>query len=227
MNASEIPALELDGLRDARGGRYALRVLPGELALIQADDPAMLTGFTELCLGLIPPSAGVVSALGLDWAELTPDAARSLRGRIGLVSLQGGWAPHLSVAESVILAGLQHRLGSAAALRERAAELCRRFGLPGLPLERPGQLSQPELARAACARAFLNRPGLLILESPLQGNTVPELRLPLLEALATAQPAACLWLTTSLSVWTDRAIPATQRHRLGAGGLDAIRRVAA
>lgn len=227
MNAIETATLELDEVRDARGGRFALRLLPGELALIQADDPALLTGFTELCLGLSPCAAGTVSAFGQDWSTLPAEAARALRGRIGLVSLQGGWAPHLGVAESVILAGLQHGLASREALLDRAAELCRRFGLPGLPLARPDALGQAELARAACARAFLTRPDLVILESPLHGNTIPELRLPLLEALALAQPAACLWLTTSLSVWTDRAMPATQRHRLGAGGLDAIRRTAA
>lgn len=223
----ETTTLELAAVRDAQGGRFALRLLPGELALIQADDPALLIAFTELCLGLTPPTAGVVTAFGQDWAALPPEAARQLRARIGLVSLQGGWAPHLSVAESVIIAGLQHRLAPADELMDRAAELCRRFGLPGLPLERPGELGEAELARAACARAFLNRPGLLILESPLHGNTIPELRPLLLEALAMAQPTACLWLTSNLSVWTDRAMPAAQRHRLGAGGLDAIRQVAA
>ena len=227
MSAAGAPMLELADVRDARGGRFTLRLLPGELALIHIDDPALLVGFTELCLGLSPPAAGIVTAFGQDWARLSPEIARSLRGRIGLVSLQGGWAPHLSVAESVVIAGLQHRQAPLEELMDRAAELCRRFGLPGLPLERPDALGRTELARAACARAFLNKPDLLILESPLHGNTIPELRLPLLEALAMAQPAACLWLTTSNSIWNDRAMPAGQRLRLGAGGLDSFRRVAA
>lgn len=216
-------------LQEARfgAGRFTLELGPGELALIQADDESLITRFTELCLGLIPPESGTVSALGFDWQELTHDAARRLRGRMGIISLDGGWAPQMSVAESVILAALQHAVAPADELRDRAAELCRRFGLPGLPLQRPGELAAAQLARAACARAFLNRPALLILESPLRGNTVPELRLPLLEALAVAQPAACIWLTTSLSVWTDRAVPATQRLRLGAHGLEQARRMAA
>lgn len=216
-------------LRDVRvgGGRFALELAPGELALIQADDESLITRFTELCLGLVPPQSGVVAALGLDWQDLSEVAARRLRGRIGIVSLDGGWAPQHSVADSVILAALQHRVATADELRDRAAELCRRFGLPGLPLQRPGDLSPAQLACAACARAFLARPALLILEAPLRGNTVPELRLPLLEALAMAQPAACLWLTTSLSVWTDRAVPAAQRLRLGSHGIEQAGRVAA
>jgi phospholipid/cholesterol/gamma-HCH transport system ATP-binding protein len=221
------PVLELDAVTDAEGARFTLTLAPGELALIQADDPMLVTRFTEMCVGLVPPTIGQVRVLGQDWRGLAAEAARQLRGRIGVISLGGGWAPHLSVAESVILAALSHRVASAEALRDRAAELCRRFGLPGLPLQRPGLLSPAELARAACARAFLARPELLILESPLQGNTVPDLRAPLLQALATHQPVACLWLTTSLSVWADRAMPAGQRLRLGAGGLDQVRRMAA
>jgi phospholipid/cholesterol/gamma-HCH transport system ATP-binding protein len=125
------------------------------------------------------------------------------------------------------LPALFHRLAPADALVEQAAELCRRFGLPGLPLDPPRRLSETELARAACARAFLGRPELLLLESPLRGGTLADLRLPLLEAIASARDAACLWLTSSPSVWADRAIPARRRFRLSPQGLQAMRRAAA
>ena len=221
------PVLELDGVTDAAGGHFTLSVGPGQLALIQADDHSLISRFSEICLGLIQPITGTARLLGREWRGMPPEAARALRVRVGVVSLGGGWAPHLSVADSVILAALTHRVATADALRDRAAELCRRFGLPGLPLQRPAGLSTGELARASCARAFLTQPALLILESPLQGNTIPELRALLLEALADAQPAACLWLTTSPSVWADRAMPAAHRHRLGNAGLQDARRLPA
>lgn len=228
MSRAAEPVLELEGARaPGEGAAFDLALLPGELLLVQAHDPALIRGFTDLCCGLIPAAEGVVRVLGRDLATLSPEEARALRARIGVVPLEGGWAPHVSVAESILLPALAHRLAPEAELRERAAELCRRFGLPGLPLDPPEALGAAELARAACARAFLGRPRLLLLESPLRGDAVPDLRQPLLEAIAAAREAGCLWLTTSLSVWSDRAIPAHRRYRLGAAGLRRVQRLAA
>jgi phospholipid/cholesterol/gamma-HCH transport system ATP-binding protein len=228
MSRAANPVLELEAARaPGEGAAFDLALFPGELALVQAGDPAQIRAFTDLCCGLLPAAEGVVRVFGGDLAALAPEALRALRARIGVVPLEGGWAPHLSVAESIILPALAHRLAPEAELRERAAELCRRFGLPGLPLDPPEGLGAAELARAACARAFLGRPLLLLLESPLRGDAVPDLRQPLLEAIAAAREAGCLWLTTSLSVWSDRAIPARRRYRLGASGLTRVQRLAA
>lgn len=228
MSAVLDPVLMLDAARAGNDSwAFDLAVLPGELVLIQANDTDHIRAFTDLCCGLAPARAGHVRILGRDIAELAPDDARALRARIGVVPLEGGWAPHLSVADSILLPALFHRMAGYAELRDRAAELCRRFGLPGLPLERPDRLPQADLARAACARAFLARPALLLLESPLRGDSVSDLRAPLLDALAAAREAACVWLTTSLSVWSDRAMPARRRFRLGASGLQRVQRLAA
>jgi phospholipid/cholesterol/gamma-HCH transport system ATP-binding protein len=228
MSGASEPVLQLTGARaQDEAWRCDLELWPGELVLIQANDPDQIRGFTDLCCGLLPARDGQVRVLGRDLAALAPEDLRSLRGRIGIVSLEGGWAPHLSVAESILMPALFHRLAPYADLRERAAELCRRFGLPGLPLERPERLTASDLARAACARAFLGRPALLLLESPLRGDSVPDLRPPLLDALANARETACLWLTMSLGVWSDRAMPAQRRYRLGASGLQRVQRIAA
>lgn len=228
MSAVQEPVLELKGARAGDDAwAFDLEVLPGELVLIQANDPEQIRAFTDLCCGAVLPREGQVRLLGRDLAELLPEDLRALRARIGVVPIDGGWAPHLSVAESILLPALFHRLASHAELSERAAELCRRFGLPGLPLGRPETLTGPDLMRAACARAFLARPALLLLESPLRSDTVPDLRLPLLDALANARETACIWLSTSLSIWADRAMPAQRRYRLGAAGLQRVQRLAA
>lgn len=228
MTTERDVVLELAGARATRGAVPCdLAVAAGELVLLQAPDRALMTQFTDLCCGVLPAAEGAVRLLGQDFASLPADAARRLRARIGVVSADGGWAPHLPVAEGILLPALFHRLAPRDVLIERAAELCRRFGLPGLPLDPPRALSEEELARAACARAFLGRPELILLESPLRGGTLADLRLPLLEAIAAARDAACLWLTASASVWADRAIPARRRFRLTPQGLQPLRRMAA
>src|SRR5262249_27895299 len=107
----------------------------------------------------------------------------------------GGWIGFLNVAENILLPQLHHTHEERSVLGDRAAELARGFGMPGLPMERPRDLSAPDLARAACVRAFLGNPALLLLESPVPGD-VPDLMEPLLGALAEARSngAAAIWL---------------------------------
>jgi phospholipid/cholesterol/gamma-HCH transport system ATP-binding protein len=106
--------------------------------------------------------------------------------------------------------------------------LSRFFGLPGLPRGRPTSLSAGDRARAACVRAFLGEPALLILQSPMQGR-FGELKTPLLEALSGARGrgAAAIWLTYHGLVWSDRSFPCDHRLRLHEHGLvPAARRAA-
>lgn len=228
MSATLPPALELIEARTAEAGEsFSLTLRQGEIALIQAEDAGRLSRFTEICLGAVPTTGGEVRVFGQDWRRLRPEEVRQQRSRIGVVFLDGGWPPQLSVAESVTLPALQSGERDDEALRERASELCRRFGLPGLPLQLPERLAPAELAAAACARALLMRPRLLILERPLLGGLVSELRMPLLGAITAAYPAACVWLTANLSSWTEEALPAAHRYRLGHQGLTRVRTLAA
>src|SRR5690606_28019534 len=104
--------------------------------------------------------------------------------------------------------------------RERAARLCRHFGLPGMPLGRPAAFSPLELARAGCARALLCDPLLLVLETPLQAR-YSDLLMPLLNAIAELRTrgGAAMWLTRNDRIWSDPSFPATHRLRLTAHGL--------
>lgn len=218
MSAAARPVFELRGA--TVGARAAaLTLAPGELLLLRAPTGARMREVAELCCGLRFEPELEAAMLGQEWQALDEAQRRLLRARLAVVPADGGWAPHLPVAESMLMAALAHRLDTAAALRERAAALCRRFGLPGLPLDRPRELREGDLARAACARAFLSRPALLILEDPVHGEATEALRAPLLELLAESTATACLWLTTSRTLWHDAAIPAAQRHRLAGGGL--------
>jgi phospholipid/cholesterol/gamma-HCH transport system ATP-binding protein len=201
-----------------------LRLEAGELALVLATDPGRAARCADLASGVSAPAEGRVAFLGQDWARLPHDIADALRGRIGRVFHDGGWIPHLSAADNILLPMLHHTRTAAGVLRDRAAALAQDFGLPGLPLGRPGALSPADLARAACVRAFLGEPALLVLESPLLQGRVPELAAPLRDAVAAARArgAACLWLTASEAVWQG-GLPASQRLVLTDLGLRAAR----
>jgi len=212
---------------EARPPAVTLRLMPGELALIDARDADRAAWFADLCCGLLPLAEGSVRFLGRDWAAMPAPYAAALRGRIGRVFAAGGWVEFLDTATNILLPQLHHTRDDPGELREAAARLAHGFGLPGLPTGSPDSLSPTDLARAACVRAFLGDPALLLLESPVQGRFV-ELFVRLLNALARVRQngAAAIWLTGSDLVWGDRSVPAAHRLRLRDNGLMSVRRAA-
>ena len=199
---------------------FDLHLRAGEFALVDARQSTRPAWLADLCCGLLPLAAGRVRFLGRDWEAMPPDYAAALRGRIGRVFLSGSWIGFLDVATNILLPQLHHTRDHANTLRERAVALSCAFGLPGLPLARPGDLAASDLARAACVRAFLGDPALVLLESPIQGRFAGLIP-PLLNALAAARDrgAAVIWFTRSDLIWREPSLPATHRLRLGERGL--------
>ena len=198
----------------------SLALRAGDFALIDARAAERIGLIGDLACGVIACTPGTAHFIGRDWATLPPAHAAALRGRIGRVFADGGWIDFTDMATTLLLAMRHHTRIPEEDLRDRAARLCLRFGLPGLPMVRPGQMSPLELARAACARALLGDPLLLVLVTPLQGRYT-DLLMPLLNAIAEvrARGGAALWLTRNDSIWADHSFPATHRLRLGEYGL--------
>jgi phospholipid/cholesterol/gamma-HCH transport system ATP-binding protein len=205
----------------------SLEVTPGDFAMVQCDDPERIASFADICCGVWPLRRGSVRFLGRDWT-LQPEAyAAALRGRIGRMFAGGGWIDFMDAETNILLPHLHHTRDDRAGLQATAAELARDFGLPGLPSGPISGLSAGDLAGAACIRAFLGEPLLIILESPLRSHET-ELTIPLLTSIARARDrrTAVLWLTQGDAVWSDRLTPATSRHRLTERGLAPLRRFA-
>ena len=218
--------LELDAARPSRfDAPLSLRLAAGEFALIETPDPSRSAAFADLCTGLVNLADGTVRFLGRDWKGLPHEHAAAMRGRIGRVfGREGGWVGFIDVATSVLLPQLHHTRRPAGTLRDDATALARRFGLPGLPLDRPNGVASDDLSRAACVRAFLGEPLLLLLESPARG-WLDDMLPPLLDALAVARDrgAAAIWLAPGDRIWRDRSVPATYRYRLQEQGLLQVR----
>jgi phospholipid/cholesterol/gamma-HCH transport system ATP-binding protein len=217
-----VPVLEVQGAQPKATGPPLSRLLPqpfdlrigrGELVVAAAPDPAVARALIEICTGVAPLAAGRVRAFGQDWAQLSRPAAEALRGRIGIAPGDGGWLPHLSVEEGMLLPRLHHGGMPESDLRRQAEALARLFGLDGLPEGRPAELSRLDLARAACARAFLGEPALVLLESPLDMEVADRLVDPVLAALAPVRErgGAALWSTRSRRALEDPDFPASQR----------------
>lgn len=216
--------LALEAAR-ASGDRVPLGVLDltladGDFAIIEVPGSRRGSAFADICMGLVPLISGRVRFLGRDWQTVPDTHADALRGHIGRLFHIPIRAETTDVAGRVLLARMHHTHTPEAALRAEAAQLALRFGLPGLPMGPARRLTDPDLLRAACVRAFLGRPRLVILELPSTSQDDALLKAVLeVGTQARGEGATIMWLATpglALRLWSARA---THRLRLSDSGL--------
>ena len=164
-----LPAVEVDGLRKAYGGRAVLRdvsfrVSAGEVFALLGPNGAGKTTTVEIVEGYRRPDGGAVRVLGVDPAT----AGRDHRARVGLM-LQGGGGidPRLTAREVV---GLYARFLA----RPRSVdEVLAAVGLEDAATRtRYRRLSGGERQRVGVALALVGRPDLAILDEPTAGLDV-------------------------------------------------------
>lgn len=213
----ENTVIATDPDRSAATEEINLSIFGGDLILIRFTRLEQTATFADVCAGINHPIRGAVYFLGNNWPALPPDQSNAMRGRIGRVFSAGSWIDHLPLIENILLPQLHHTRRSVGRIRDEAAALAELFGLPGLPLGLPGNFMPVDLQRAACVRAFLGLPALILLEEPTAGMP-SEILLPLINAIRSARDrgAAVIWMTRENAIWNDSSIPATYRYRAAA-----------
>ena len=206
------------GVYDSSVSEITLTIEPGGLSVVLLEKEQVRLPLADLAAGILAPEEGRVRFRGQDWPALTPGAAADTRRDIGRVFEGSPWIRDCGVGRNIMLAQLHHTHRPVADITRDAEGLSRAFGLPGLPLGLPSTVRGKDLARAACVRAFMGRPDLLLLERPTEG-VYPELLPPLLNMLRGARDrgAAVFWLTDNPDVWDNSAIHATMRARMYGG----------
>ena len=126
-----------------------------------------------------------------------------------------GWISDIDVDENIMLAQRHHTRRTDDDIIDEALKLSRAFGLPGLPRGRPGRMRRWDLRKAACIRAFMGQPALIIIEQPVRG-VYADFMAPLLSAAQSARSrgAAILWTVTDPQIWNNPAVRATTRARM-------------
>jgi ABC-type transport system involved in resistance to organic solvents, ATPase component len=193
-----------------------LAVPAGSLLLIDVADWRQATVLTDLATGQMTPDHGSVRFLDRDWAELPSVHAEAMRGRIGHVFRRGNWIDSLSVLDNILLPQRYHTRRPVAELEADAVEIATRLRLPGVPVGFPADIDPEDLQRAACIRAFLGRPALVLLCEPTQGLAADIILEPLVNVVRHARDrdAAVIWFTENRAIWSDPSLPATARYRL-------------
>jgi phospholipid/cholesterol/gamma-HCH transport system ATP-binding protein len=204
-----------DREHEAGISNWSLSLMSGDLTVVSLENEEVRIPLADAAEGLISPVRGTVTFLGEDWQMMAADRVATQRGRIGRVFKGESWLSALNVDQNITLAQRHHTRRSVEEIEQEATQLCRVFGLSGLPRGRPSSVRRQELQKAACVRAFLGAPILILLENPTVGIYTDAIA-PLISTVREARErgAAVLWMTNELQVWSHPELRATARCRM-------------
>ncbi len=208
-------AVESGHLYDSAIWDVTFRLERAQLALVHLEATHPRIPLADAAQGLVDPAQGNVSFLGKRWSDHGHDEKLAARALIGRVFDEPGWISALDMDENIMLSQTHHTRRPEDEIRDEASALARQFSLPGLPQGKPYGMLATDLRRAACVRALLGEPELLILERPTAG-VYPAIMPALMAGLRAAQKrgAAVLWTTDDWDVWNDPGIKPTFRCKM-------------
>ena len=162
------PIIQLSGLSQQYGDFVALRGLTGSIpggsvGLVGANGAGKST-LIKVLLGILQPSEGTASVLGLSVTEDTVN----MRARVGYMPERGGLPPDQTAADFMIyaaeLAGIPHK-----AAKQRASDVLTLVGLHEERFRHLGDFSTGMWQRALLTQAIVHDPKLVLLDEPLAG----------------------------------------------------------
>ena len=190
-------AIQIEGVKKHYGALEVLRgvsfsVPAGSFTAIIGKSGSGKSTLLGVVSGLEKADAGRVVVQGQDLSSLDEAGMADLRRRaIGIVFQNFNLIPSLSALENTLLPTFFDVTTSAAARRQRAADLLAQVGLGDRMHHRPSELSGGEQQRVAMARALVNEPSILLADEPTgnldleTGKAILELLLEMSRAHAT------------------------------------------
>ncbi len=144
--------------------RLSFAIAPGECLGVIGPNGAGKTTTLRMCLGLVTPDAGSISALGMQM----PQDQRAIKAQLGVVSQFDSLDPDFSCAENLLVYGRYFGMKDAA-IRQRIPMLLEFAALTTKAGARLNELSGGMKRRLSLARALVNDPALLMLDEPTTG----------------------------------------------------------
>ncbi|MFO1059778.1 MAG: sugar ABC transporter ATP-binding protein [Dongiaceae bacterium] len=149
----------------------SIEIRAGRIHALLGENGAGKSTLINLLSGTLRPDGGRIRLDGRDYPALTPRDARRLG--IAVVQQELSLAPHLSVAENVVLGSAPVRRGflDYGRMAREAEAVCRRLGLEA-PLDLPvADLPLGQRQLVEIAKALYRRPRVLILDEPTSSLT--------------------------------------------------------
>ena len=180
----------------------------GEFVFLVGSSGSGKSTFLRLLLKEEVPSAGRVHVAGKDLSKLSYWKVPALRRQIGCVFQDFRLLPNKTVHQNVAFA-LEVIGKSQSAIDRVVPEVLDLVGLAGKEKRMPDELSGGEQQRVAVARAFVNRPMILIADEPT-GNLDPSTSVGIMKLLDRINRTG----TTVVMATHDAAIVDSMRRRV-------------
>jgi phospholipid/cholesterol/gamma-HCH transport system ATP-binding protein len=146
----------------------SLTVSPGETRILLGPAGSGKSVLLKLANGLIRPDSGTITVFGERIDNMPEEQLFQLRGRIGMVFQEGALFDSLTVRDNVAYRLMEQKIPEAE-VTQRVTEALRFVELEQTLDKFPSQLSGGMRRRVAIARAIVNRPDLILYDSPTGG----------------------------------------------------------
>jgi phospholipid/cholesterol/gamma-HCH transport system ATP-binding protein len=204
----------------------SLKVSPGETRILLGPAGSGKSVLLKLANGLMRPDSGNIAVFGEEINHLREEELFQLRGRIGMVFQEGALFDSLTVRDNVAYRLMEQKVPEAE-VTERVTEALRFVELEQTLNKFPSELSGGMRRRVAIARAIVNRPDLILYDSPTGGldpitsTTIVELVMKQRDVYHTSSLLVTHRLQDAFTLATHR-FDRAQNHMvpIGDGGLD-------
>jgi phospholipid/cholesterol/gamma-HCH transport system ATP-binding protein len=151
-------------------------ILQGVTFQVQERETLILLGETgsgktltlKMAAGLLAPNSGRVVVLGNEVSEMTESQLLPFRRKVGFVFQEGALFDSMSVAENVAYRLREDRVAEEE-IEPRVLEVLRFVELEHTLDQLPSELSGGMRRRVSIARALINRPPIVLYDSPTAG----------------------------------------------------------
>ena len=202
-NVSKTYTAELAALSDVN-----VDIEQGEFVFLVGHSGSGKSTFIKLLLREILPTTGAITVAGQDLPHMKSWKIPYLRRNIGCVFQDFKLLPNKTTYENVAFA-LEVIGRSKHVVRTQVPEVLRLVGLDEKIDSYPDELSGGEQQRVSIARAFVNRPPLLLADEPT-GNLDPATSLGIMSLLSRINKTG----TTVLVATHDREMVDSMRRRV-------------
>jgi len=176
LTASTVPGEPLIAFKDVRIGfdegevlrGISFEVWPGETKVLLGESGCGKTLLMKLATGLLRADAGRIWVMGHDLEEMSEDQLLDFRRHVGFVFQEGALFDSLSVADNVAFRLREESLDDEE-IEKRVREVLRFVELEPAIEMYPGELSGGMRRRVSIARALVDRPPLVLYDSPTAG----------------------------------------------------------
>jgi cell division transport system ATP-binding protein len=186
----------------------SVNIEKGEFVFLVGPSGSGKSTFIKLINKEEQPNEGKIWVAGKDIGALPGWKVPYLRRNIGYVFQDFKLLPNKTVAENVAFA-LESIGRPRATIRTQVPAILELVGLAGKANNRPDELSGGEQQRVSIARAFVNRPLILLADEPT-GNLDPATSVGIMKLLDRINRTG----TTVLMATHDRGIVDTMRRRV-------------